>query len=172
LPCSFQLGRKDRLWKNLLHMQMRCGKENFNYMPQTFCLPADLDALKKVWDEEGASQRWILKPVNCSAPRIKFVANEQRWYRFLEFRPYASTPKSSPYGQSLLASARGIGVRLITKWAQVPKKRPAIVQKYLARPFLINESKFDLRIYVYISSINPLRVYIHEDGLVRFASQK
>lgn len=133
LPCSFQLGRKDRLWKNLVHMQMRCGKDSFNYMPQTFCLPNDLEALKKVWDEEGAAQRWILKPP---------------------------------------ASARGIGVRLITKWAQVPKKRPAIVQRYLSRPFLINESKFDLRIYVYISSINPLRVYIHEDGLVRFASQK
>ncbi|CAL8084596.1 unnamed protein product [Calicophoron daubneyi] len=133
LPCSFQLGRKDRLWKNLVHMQQRCGKENYNYMPQTFCLPADLEALKKVWDEEGPNQRWILKPP---------------------------------------ASARGIGVRLITKWAQVPKKRPAIVQRYLSRPYLINDSKFDLRIYVYISSVNPLRVYIHEDGLVRFASQK
>ncbi|KAF5399082.1 Tubulin tyrosine ligase [Paragonimus heterotremus] len=133
LPCSFQLGRKDRLWKNLVHMQNRFGKEHFNFMPQTFCLPGDLEALKKVWDDEGPNQRWILKPP---------------------------------------ASARGIGVRLITKWSQVPKKRPAIVQKYLARPYLINDSKFDLRIYVYISSINPLRVYIHEDGLVRFASQK
>lgn len=45
-------------------MQMRCGKESFNYMPQTFCLPNDLEALKKVWDEEGAAQRWILKPVS------------------------------------------------------------------------------------------------------------
>ncbi|KAA3676490.1 tubulin polyglutamylase TTLL4 [Paragonimus westermani] len=133
LPCSFQLGRKDRLWKNLVHMQNRFGKEHFNFMPQTFCLPSDLEALKKVWDDEGPNQRWILKPP---------------------------------------ASARGIGVRLITKWSQVPKKRPAIVQKYLAHPYLINDSKFDLRIYVYISSVNPLRIYIHEDGLVRFASQK
>ncbi|VDO54348.1 unnamed protein product [Schistosoma margrebowiei] len=133
LPCSFQLGRKDRLWRNIVQMQLKHGKEHFNFMPQTYCLPGDLDELKKAWDEEGENQRWIMKPP---------------------------------------ASARGIGVRLVTKWSQIPKKRPALIQKYLSRPYLINDSKFDLRIYVYISSINPLRLYIHEDGLVRFASQK
>ncbi|THD28610.1 Tubulin polyglutamylase TTLL4 [Fasciola hepatica] len=139
LPCSFQLGRKDRLWKNLVHMQMRCGKDSFNFMPQTFCLPTDLDALKKVWDEEGAAQRWILKPnTTFRFTRIPCVI-------FMKMR------------FDLLYEAR---------------QTLNDVVRYLARPFLINESKFDLRIYVYISSINPLRVYIHEDGLVRFASQK
>ncbi|KAK4471895.1 hypothetical protein MN116_005281 [Schistosoma mekongi] len=133
LPCSFQLGRKDRLWRNIVQMQLKYGKEHFSFVPQTYCLPGDLDELKKVWDEEGENQRWIMKPP---------------------------------------ASARGIGVRLVTKWSQIPKKRPALIQKYLSRPYLINDSKFDLRIYVYISSVNPLRLYIHEDGLVRFASQK
>ncbi|KAH8875597.1 Tubulin polyglutamylase TTLL4 [Schistosoma japonicum] len=133
LPCSFQLGRKDRLWRNIVQMQLKYGKEHFSFMPQTYCLPGDLDELKKVWDEEEENQRWIMKPP---------------------------------------ASARGIGVRLVTKWSQIPKKRPALIQKYLSRPYLINDSKFDLRIYVYISSVNPLRLYIHEDGLVRFASQK
>uniref|UniRef100_A0A3Q0KRK4 Tubulin tyrosine ligase-related n=1 Tax=Schistosoma mansoni TaxID=6183 RepID=A0A3Q0KRK4_SCHMA len=91
LPCSFQLGRKDRLWRNIVQMQLKHGKEHFNFMPQTYCLPGDLDELKKVWDEEGENQRWIMKPP---------------------------------------ASARGIGVRLVTKWSQIPKKRPALIQKY------------------------------------------
>ena len=70
------------------------------------------------------------------------------------------------------ASARGLGVRVISKWAEVPKRRPVIVQRYLSHPLLINGSKFDLRIYVYVTSYDPLRVYIHEKGLARFASVK
>jgi len=54
----------------------------------------------------------------------------------------------------------------------VPKKRPVIVQRYLTKPYLINGHKFDLRIYVYVTSFDPLRVYIFEDGLVRFATSK
>lgn len=70
------------------------------------------------------------------------------------------------------ASARGIGIKVIHKWNQIPRRRPVIVQKYIACPLLINDSKFDLRIYVYVSSYDPLRAYVYDDGLARFASCK
>lgn len=71
-----------------------------------------------------------------------------------------------------VASARGIGIKILNKFEQVPRKRAVVVQKYIKNPLLINELKWDLRIYVYVSSFSPLIAYIFEDGLVRFATDR
>ncbi|XP_073503466.1 tubulin monoglutamylase TTLL4 isoform X2 [Phyllobates terribilis] len=132
-PGSFQIGRKDRLWRNLSKMQARFGRKEFNFFPQSFVLPQDIKLLRKAWEDGGTRQKWIVKPP---------------------------------------ASARGMGIQVIHKWSQLPKKRPLLVQRYLHKPYLISGSKFDLRIYVYVPSYDPLRVYVFNDGLVRFASCK
>ncbi|KAM9347778.1 tubulin monoglutamylase TTLL4 [Symphorus nematophorus] len=132
-PGTFQIGRKDRLWRNLSKMQVRFGKQEFSFFPRTFILPQDIKLLRKAWEDSGSRQKWIIKPP---------------------------------------ASARGIGIQVIHKWSQMPRKRPLLVQKYLHKPYLISGNKFDLRIYVYVTSYEPLRIYIFSDGLVRFASCK
>ncbi|XP_055733936.1 tubulin monoglutamylase TTLL4-like isoform X2 [Salvelinus fontinalis] len=132
-PGSFQIGRKDRLWRNLSKMQAQFGKREFSFFPRSFVLPQDIKLLRKAWEDSGSRQKWIIKPP---------------------------------------ASARGIGIQVIHKWSQMPCKRPLLVQKYLHKPYLISGNKFDLRIYVYVTSYDPLRVYIFQDGLVRFASCK
>ncbi|XP_070832198.1 tubulin monoglutamylase TTLL4 [Chaetodon trifascialis] len=132
-PGTFQIGRKDRLWRNLSKMQVRFGKQEFSFFPRTFILPQDIKLLRKAWEDSGSRQKWIIKPP---------------------------------------ASARGIGIQVIHKWSQMPRKRPLLVQKYLHKPYLISGNKFDLRIYVYVTAYDPLRIYIFSDGLVRFASCK
>lgn len=37
-------------------------------------------------------------------------------------------------------------------------------RRYIANPYLINAHKFDMRLYVYVPSHDPLRIYLFDDG--------
>ena len=45
---------------------------------------------------------------------------------------------------------------------QVTDEGGHIVQQYLDKPHLVDDLKYDLRIYVLVYGLSPLRVYIHE----------
>eukprot|EP00817_Percolomonadidae_sp_ATCC50343_P006712 CAMPEP_0117428350 /NCGR_PEP_ID=MMETSP0758-20121206/8085_1 /TAXON_ID=63605 /ORGANISM="Percolomonas cosmopolitus, Strain AE-1 (ATCC 50343)" /LENGTH=589 /DNA_ID=CAMNT_0005214673 /DNA_START=189 /DNA_END=1954 /DNA_ORIENTATION=+ len=47
-----------------------------------------------------------------------------------------------------------------------------VIQEYLPKPYLVDGYKFDLRIYILIVSLSPLKIYIFKDGLVRMCTQK
>lgn len=52
-------------------MQVRFGKQEFNFFPRTFVLPQDIKLLRKAWEDGGSKQKWIIKPV-CSVYRVPF----------------------------------------------------------------------------------------------------
>jgi tubulin polyglutamylase TTLL4 len=62
LPGSFQIGRKDRLCRNLTHAQAVFGKIAYNFVPMTFVLPFDMSLLKTEFESKNC--KWILKPVS------------------------------------------------------------------------------------------------------------
>jgi hypothetical protein len=66
--------------------------------------------------------------------------------------------------------ARGEGIRVINEMP-APSITRRIVQRYIPNPLLIGGLKFDLRFYVAVMSLDPLRIYVHENGLVRLATE-
>jgi hypothetical protein len=47
-----------------------------------------------------------------------------------------------------------------------------LISKYITNPHLINGKKYDLRIYVLVTGLRPLKIYIYKEGLARISAEK
>lgn len=66
--------------------------------------------------------------------------------------------------------SRGRGIKILTDINSIPKK--AIISHYVSNPHLINGKKYDLRTYLLITGYCPIKIYLFDNGLVRFCSEK
>ena len=66
---------------------------------------------------------------------------------------------------------KGKGIKILSNFKKISNKK-AIITKYISNPFLINGKKFDIRLYVLITSFNPLKIYLNKEGLIRIASEQ
>ena len=66
---------------------------------------------------------------------------------------------------------QGQGIFLIQNPLKLEKERSLVVQEYMSSPMLLDGLKFDLRLYVLVTCIAPLRVFLYDDGLVRLATE-
>jgi hypothetical protein len=74
------------------------------------------------------------------------------------------------------AGCQGQGIEITPEPSrQSPYKREAVVQEYIGRPLLLDGLKFDLRLYVLVTSVGgdadngPMRCFLCREGMARFA---
>ncbi|XP_059154165.1 tubulin polyglutamylase TTLL5-like isoform X2 [Physella acuta] len=95
-----------------------------------------------------------------------------------EYRAFRSSFKhdKGPYIIKPVGLSRGRGVSLITSSREALLKTESgkrnVVCKYITNPLILNGYKFDLRIYVAVTSFDPVVIYIYKEGLTRFATVK
>ena len=69
-------------------------------------------------------------------------------------------------------SCQGKGIFLLKNLDLLKPSDNYVVQRYMTKPHLIDSFKYDLRVYVLVNGISPLRIYMYKDGLARFATHK
>ncbi|KAL5005179.1 hypothetical protein ScPMuIL_018635, partial [Solemya velum] len=89
-----------------------------------------------------------------------------------DFQAYTRQKKNKTYILKPESGCQGKGIWVTKNPKEVKAHEHMICQVYLNRPLLIDGFKFDLRIYVLITSCDPLRLYVFKDGLARFATNK
>uniref|UniRef100_A0A182PI60 Uncharacterized protein n=1 Tax=Anopheles epiroticus TaxID=199890 RepID=A0A182PI60_9DIPT len=85
---------------------------------------------------------------------------------------YSRTHRSKTFILKPDQGSQGKGIFLTKNLKEINPKDRMICQVYITKPLLIDGYKFDLRVYTLITSTDPLRIFVYNEGLARFATNK
>ncbi|XP_043856407.1 tubulin polyglutamylase TTLL6 [Dromiciops gliroides] len=85
----------------------------------------------------------------------------QNYSRSKKFKTFICKPDSG---------CQGRGIFVTRSVRDIKPGEDMICQLYISKPFIIDGFKFDLRIYVLVTSCDPLRIFVYKEGLARFAT--
>lgn len=89
-----------------------------------------------------------------------------------EFINYFDSHEGKTYIVKPSSTFGGTGIFLTQTKDNVDKDFDAVIQEYIPNPYLLDNCKFDIRLYVLVKSIDPLRVYICKEGLIRVCTSE
>lgn len=115
-----------------------------DFVPVTYMLPADYTLFVEEF-RRNPNTMWIMKPTSRSQGKGIFIIN-----KLAQIKKWSST----------------------SRWQQMPMKEAYVISRYVDNPLLIGGKKFDLRLYVLVTSYRPLKAYQYVHGFARFCNAK
>ena len=146
----YELTRKDLMVKNLKRMKRQLERTDthaeaskYNFFPATFVLPAEYGLFLEEFKRTPGST-WIMKPVGRAQGKGIFLFNK--------LNQISDWKKDH-------------------KWkADGPQAEAYVAQRYIESPYLVGGKKFDMRLYMLVTSFSPLKVWMHRGGFCRFSA--
>lgn len=158
-PKLSSITRKDLLARSLRRMRAVHGAV-FDFAPETWHLPADYTKFVAAYTAER--ERVEAELVAEGALPARGALSDQSASLLSERMPaWICKPADG---------SRGRKIFLIRDIGELDYDCPYVVQRYVDRPLLLGGRKFDLRLYVLVTSMRPLRAFLYRDGLVRLAT--
>ena len=108
-------------------------------------------------------------PQEYSIAPMSFILSEE--YQQFQTDRQLQENERTLYILKPVAASCGRGIRIVDAKQHVSNKDGILASRYIQNPHLINGLKYDLRVYVLVTSYCPLKVYMYDDGLVRFATE-
>ncbi|CAM9175154.1 unnamed protein product, partial [Sphacelaria rigidula] len=141
---SKELCRKDLMLKNLKKRRATLLSQGdlteahgYNFFPVSFELPKDYALFVEEFRDTGGI--WIMKPSGSAEGRGIFMFSKlmdvKAWARPYQSRNMRRNDPTNPGS--------------------------FVVQRYVSNPFLVGGKKFDLRLYLLVTSFRPLTAYLY-----------
>ena len=148
----YELTRKDLLVKNLKRMRKQLQRSNsheeaakYDFWCPSFVVPAEYGLFLEEFKRTPGAV-WIMKPVGKAQGRGIFLFNK--------LHQISDWKKDH-------------------KWkSDAPQAETYIAQRYIENPYLVGGKKFDLRLYVLVTSFSPLVVWLYRSGFARFSNTR
>jgi tubulin polyglutamylase TTLL1 len=100
--------------------------------------------------KKAPNSLWILKPSNRSQGQGIVLVNKINKVKKLSFGTKTITENNST----------------------ITINETYVISKYIENPLLVSGKKFDMRIYVLVTSYHPLKVWLFKHGFCRFCNEK
>ncbi|XP_027000513.1 probable tubulin polyglutamylase TTLL9 isoform X3 [Tachysurus fulvidraco] len=151
----YELTRKNLMVKNLKRYKKMLEREagrleaaKCDFFPCTFELPSEYHLFVEEF-KRSPGNVWIMKPAARSQGKGIFL--------FRKLKDIIEWKKDR------------IRTEEQKDEAQVESH---VAQRYIENPYLINGRKFDLRVYVLVTSYLPLKAWLYRDGFARFSNTR
>lgn len=151
-PNHYELTRKDLMIKNLKRMKRQLQRSDANeeasaysFWTETFVLPSEYSLFLEEF-KRWPGALWIMKPIGKAQGKGIFLFNKlsqiSEWKKDHKWK--ADQPQAEAY----------------------------IAQRYIDNPYTVGGKKFDLRLYVLVTSFSPLTAWLYSAGFARFSNQR